>query len=81
MLAVTGGKDLQVPPGGLDTMAATVPGGATVHRIPDLTHTLRRQPGQPSLSAYRKELREPVNRDLLDTVVLWCREVTGFDQR
>jgi hypothetical protein len=50
----------------------------TTRVIPDLTHTLRRQAGAPSLRAYRRELREPVNRELLDFVVTWCRERSGL---
>jgi pimeloyl-ACP methyl ester carboxylesterase len=74
VLAITGAKDLQVPPDDLDVLATTAP-RATVQRVPDLTHTLRRQPGPPSLSAYRKELREPVDPEVLATVVGWCRDV------
>jgi uncharacterized protein len=78
VLALTGEKDLQVDPVDLDVIAATVPGGATVQLVPDVSHTLREQPGPPSLAAYRKELRHPVNQDVLGTVVRWCREVTGL---
>jgi pimeloyl-ACP methyl ester carboxylesterase len=78
VLAMTGGKDLQVDPGDLEVIAATVPGGAVTVRLPEVSHTLRAQPGAPSLSAYRKELRDPVNPDVLRTVVTWCREVTGL---
>jgi hypothetical protein len=58
--------------------AAMVPGGARTHLTPDVSHTLRRRPGAASLSAYKKELREPVNPDVLGCVVRWCREVTGL---
>jgi len=73
VLAITGEKDLQVDPADLETIARAVP-GATVHRVPDLTHTLRRQPGAPSMSAYRGELRRPVDPEVLATVVSWCRQ-------
>jgi pimeloyl-ACP methyl ester carboxylesterase len=76
VLALTGAKDLQVDPADLEVIAATVPGGATTLLVPDVSHTLRRQPGPASLSAYKKELREPVNPDVLASVVRWCREVT-----
>lgn len=79
ILAITGEKDLQVKPEDLDVVATTAP-RATVRRMPGLTHTLPVQPGAPSLSAYRKELREPVNPELLATVVRWCREVAGLAQ-
>jgi hypothetical protein len=80
VLAITGAKDLQVNPDDLDVIAGLVPGGADVHRVPDLTHTLRAQPGPPSLRAYRKELREPLNRTVLADVSQWCREVAGLAQ-
>jgi len=75
VLAITGEKDLQVPAADLDVVASTVPGPVTVLRVPDLTHTLRTQAGPASMGAYRKELREPVNRELLSAVSQWCREV------
>jgi pimeloyl-ACP methyl ester carboxylesterase len=81
VLAVTGDKDLQVDSGDLEMIAATVPGGATVLRVPDLTHTLRRQAGPPSLNRYRKELQEPVDAGLLDTVCAWCRTATAQAER
>jgi pimeloyl-ACP methyl ester carboxylesterase len=77
-LAITGDKDLQVDPGDLATIADTVPGEVTVLRVPDLTHTLRRQAGPPSLRAYRRELRHPVDAEVLHAVVSWCRARTGL---
>ncbi|MCV2488346.1 alpha/beta hydrolase [Geodermatophilus sp. YIM 151500] len=77
VLAVTGDTDLQVPADDLEVLAAAVPGGAEVHRVPGLTHTLRRQPGRASLGAYRGELRRPVDPEVLDVVVGFCRRVTA----
>ena len=77
VLAVTGDKDLQVPADDLAVVAATVPGPVEVRRVPDLTHTLRRQPRQASLRHYRDELRRPVDPEVLATVVAWCRRVGG----
>jgi pimeloyl-ACP methyl ester carboxylesterase len=78
VLAVTGDKDLQVDPADLDVIAATVPGEVTVRRVPDLTHTLRRTAGPASLRHYRAELREPVDPELLELVVSWCRAHAGL---
>jgi pimeloyl-ACP methyl ester carboxylesterase len=78
VLALTGGKDLQVDPAHLTVIGTTVPGGATTVLVPDLTHTLRTQSGPPSLGAYKREIRRPVNPEALATVVTWCREVTGL---
>lgn len=72
VLALTGEKDLQVDLADLDVIAATVPAPVTLHRVPDLTHTLRRQPGPASLRAYRAELRRPVDPAVLATVTSWC---------
>ncbi|MGY1804945.1 alpha/beta hydrolase family protein [Blastococcus sp. SYSU D00922] len=78
VLALTGAKDLQVDPADLPVIEATVPGPVTAVLVPDLTHTLRTQAGPPSLGAYKREIRGPVNQDVLATVVTWCREVTGL---
>ncbi|MGY1669355.1 alpha/beta hydrolase family protein [Geodermatophilus sp. SYSU D00710] len=77
VLAVTGEKDLQVPVADLDVVAATVPGPVTTVAVPDLTHTLRRQPGRASMGAYRGELRRPVDAEVLAAVVGWCRRVVA----
>ena len=77
VLAVTGAKDLQVRPEDLAVIAEVAGGPVETHLVPDLTHTLRRQPGAASMSAYRKELRSPVDAALLATVAEWCaRAVT-----
>ena len=76
MLAITGAKDLQARPEDLAVMADTVAGPVETHRVPDLTHTLRRQPGPASMRSYREELRRPVDVEVLDTVVRWCRQTT-----
>lgn len=70
MLAVTGEKDLQVPPEDLDVVAELSP-GAEVRRVPDLTHVLRRDSAPASLRRYRALLREPVDAQLLDDVATW----------
>ena len=77
VLAVTGSKDVQGRPADLEVVAATVPGPVDTHLVPDLTHTLRRQPGAASLRAYRGELRRPVDAEVLATVVAWCRRTTA----
>ncbi|MEV0701172.1 alpha/beta fold hydrolase [Saccharopolyspora sp. NPDC050389] len=71
VLAITGGKDIQVDPADLDEIRRLVPGEVEVHRIPDLTHLLRRDPGRPSVRAYRRLLRRPVDADLLAQVTGW----------
>ncbi|GLX05397.1 alpha/beta fold hydrolase [Microbispora sp. NBRC 16548] len=71
VLAVTGDKDLQVNPEDLARMAELVPGPIETHVIPDLSHILRRQPGPPSLRAYRREAREPIDARVEELVTGW----------
>ncbi|MEU4653394.1 alpha/beta fold hydrolase [Streptomyces sp. NPDC023723] len=71
VLAVTGDKDLQVDPADLDEIRRLVPGGAETHRLADLTHVLRPYAGRPTLGAYRRLLREPVDPALLALVADW----------
>jgi fermentation-respiration switch protein FrsA (DUF1100 family) len=71
VLAVTGSKDLQVPSADLDAIAAAAGGPVTVRLVPDLTHTLRRQPGPADLRRYKQEVRRPVDGELLDLVSDW----------
>ncbi|MBB4680051.1 alpha/beta fold hydrolase [Crossiella cryophila] len=40
VLAITEDKDIQVGPADLDEIRGLVPGGAEIHRIPDLAHLL-----------------------------------------
>jgi uncharacterized protein len=61
----------------LRTVADLAPGPVETHRLPDATHTLRRQPGPPSLSRYRRELREPVDAEVLASVTGWCLRAVG----
>ncbi|MEV5695905.1 alpha/beta hydrolase [Streptomyces anthocyanicus] len=74
VLAVTGDKDVQVPPADLDEIRRLVPGGHTeIRRVPDLTHVLRRDTGRPTLRSYRRLLREPVDPELLALVATWLQ--------
>jgi hypothetical protein len=77
VLAVTGGKDLQVRPSDLDVIAEAVGGPVEVHEVPDLSHILRAQPGKASLSGYKKEIRQPVDARVISLVVAWVRRTVG----
>lgn len=81
VLAVTGEKDLQVDPADLARVAESVPGPVETHVIPDLDHILRRQPGPPSLRAYRREAREPVDAQVKAIVTGWLTERLSPDAR
>ncbi|MCU1669913.1 MAG: alpha/beta hydrolase fold protein [Blastococcus sp.] len=78
VLAVTGSKDLQVDPGDLAVIAATVPGPVQTWCAPDVTHLLRTQPGAPSLRAYKAEARRAVDPDVLDRITGWLTTQAGM---
>ena len=71
VLALTGSKDLQVDPADLEVIRKTVRGPVAVHRVEDVTHTLRRQSAAPSLKLYKRELQHPVDEQVLDIVTGW----------
>jgi fermentation-respiration switch protein FrsA (DUF1100 family) len=79
--AVSGGKDLQVDAGDLDRIAALVPAPVEVHRLPDVTHLLRREAGPATLRTYKKQARRPVDPEVVQIVADWlvrrAAEVAG----
>lgn len=81
VLAVTGGKDIQVDPADLAEIHRLVPGEAEVRRIDDLTHLLRRDPGRPSVRSYRDQLSRPVDADLLAQVTSWLARRLSVAER
>ncbi len=81
LLAVTGGKDLQVPPEDLVTIAELAGGDTETSAPDDLTHILRRDPNEPSLRAYRTLMKYPTDRGLLDTVSDWVLRTAGRVER
>ncbi|MCD0483248.1 alpha/beta hydrolase [Streptacidiphilus sp. ASG 303] len=77
VLAVTGEKDLQVDPDDLAVIAGLVRGPVETHRLPDVTHTLRARSGPPSLRAYRREARLPLDPRVTALVTGWAVRTAG----
>ncbi|WP_394617133.1 alpha/beta hydrolase [Lentzea sp. JNUCC 0626] len=71
VLAVTGEKDIQVDPDDLHRIHALVQGETEVQRVPELTHLLRRDPGRASMLFYPRQLRRPVDAELISTTTSW----------
>jgi len=71
VLAITGTKDIQVDPADLDRMAALLHTEFEPHLVPDLTHLLRSEPGQPSLSTYKRQLTQPLDGRVLQLISEW----------
>ncbi len=71
VLAITGSKDIQVDPADLERMAGLVRSEFEPHLVPDLTHLLRSEPGQPSLSTYKQQIAQPVDSRVLQIISEW----------
>ncbi|MDN4611548.1 alpha/beta hydrolase [Arthrobacter burdickii] len=71
VLAITGGKDLQVNPDDLEIIREQVPGPVEVRRPANLTHLLRSDPKPASFASYKKLVRKPTDADTIDAVTDW----------
>jgi len=72
VLAIIGSKDIQVNPKGLERMKQLIPGECECHEVPGLSHLLRVDPKDPpSISTYKKQVRQPADQRVLDVVSRW----------
>ena len=71
ILAITGSNDIQVDPNDLDRMARLIQGPFEQHVVDGMTHVLRIDYAPPSISRYRREVREPVAPQLLEILTQW----------
>ena len=77
VLAVTGDKDLQVPPEDVQRIGQLVGGPFEGHVPADVNHILRHTPGPPTLKAYPRQSAEPLDPGTVRLITDWCRAVTG----
>jgi hypothetical protein len=75
VLAITGRKDVQVDPDDVARIGEEVGAGFSGDTPETLTHLLRRHPGPPGLAAYRAQLKQPVDSELLERVAAWTSSV------
>jgi len=71
VLAITGLKDLQVDPNDVARMATMVRGPFAGATPADLTHLLRHESGRGGLRSYTRQVRRPVDPELLERVTTW----------
>jgi pimeloyl-ACP methyl ester carboxylesterase len=71
LLAITGGHDLQVPPGDVAVMGDLVAGPFEGHVVGDLSHILRPDPDSVGPRGYRRAVRTPVPPEVLGLVTDW----------
>ena len=77
VLAITGGHDVQVPPGDVQVMGRLVQGPFEGHVVPDLSHLLRPDPDSVGPRGYRRQTRQPVSPEVLRLVTDWVEENWG----
>jgi uncharacterized protein len=75
VLAITGRKDVQVDPDDVARIGEQVGAGFSGETPETVTHLLRRHPGPPGLAAYRAQLKQPVDPELLERVAAWTSSV------
>ncbi|MGB6454061.1 MAG: alpha/beta hydrolase [Streptosporangiaceae bacterium] len=77
VLAITGGHDLQVPPGDVEAMGKLVHGPFEGHVVADLSHMLRSDPDSLGPRGYRRQTRQPVSPEVLRLVTDWVARHWG----
>lgn len=77
ILAITGGKDLQVDPADVSLMDRLVGSPFTGHVVDDLSHLLRIETGAATLRTYANQARQPVDADVARLVTDWVSSVCG----
>lgn len=73
-LLLGGAKDLQCQPQDIHEIAALLTGPVTAEVIPDLTHLLRMEAGEASLTSSSRLLRKPVEPLVIEAVAIWLQE-------
>lgn len=77
-LALTGTADLQTPPADAAAIAAMAPGPVNVVQPDRISHLLRRDPSDlPTLKDYKRQVRQPVDAEVLRTVTDWVAQQLG----
>lgn len=78
VLAITGEKDLQVPPEHAEKIAEYVQGEAEWHVIPNMNHMLRKYDGEHTMlglmKEYKAQINEPIDSELLNKMDQWLKK-------
>jgi alpha/beta superfamily hydrolase len=81
VLALTGGHDMQVPPGDVDVIGSLVRGRFEGHVVDDLSHLLRPDPDWKGPRGYRRSVRQPVSPKVLALMTEWVAARWGVPSR
>lgn len=81
VLAITGEKDVQVPPDHAAKIAEYVQGEAEWHIIPDMNHILRKYDGEHTIlgvmKEYKAQIHDPLHSELLEIIQVWLKKFTN----
>jgi pimeloyl-ACP methyl ester carboxylesterase len=71
VLAITGSKDIQVDPDDLPAMKDIVTSPFEYHILPDVSHLLRLEKGEASISSYKKMVQQPLDNRIPEIILTW----------
>jgi uncharacterized protein len=74
VLAITGSKDIQVDPADLERMTHLVKAPFEHHLIEGMTHLLRIEEGDATISNYKEEIKKPTEFKVLEIVLRWLEK-------
>ena len=77
VLAITGEKDIQVNPQDLVLLKETVKSDYEYHILSDVSHLLRPEHGEPSLSHYKKMVQQPIDERIPEIIGNWLKKQTN----
>jgi uncharacterized protein len=77
VLAITGERDVQVPPADVEAMGRLVQGPFEGHVVPGLSHVLRPDPDWAGPRGYRRAVRQPVSPEVLGLITTWVASHWG----
>ena len=75
VLAITGDKDIQVNPEDLKLMAELIKSPFEYHILSDVTHLLRVEEGEASISTYKKMVLKPLDPRILQLTEEWLQRL------
>jgi fermentation-respiration switch protein FrsA (DUF1100 family) len=73
ILAITGEKDIQVPPSDLDLLKELIKSNVVIYKLPDITHILRIDKNEPKISDYKNQVKYPVDKQILEIICEWVQ--------
>ena len=75
VLAMTGEKDIQVDPEDLKLMAEMVKAPFEYHILSNVTHLLRAEEGEASISDYKELIKRPMDPGILQLILAWLQRI------